>query len=302
MIHGKQPKVNVLISTYNGEKYVDEQIQSILDQTYPNIFIYIRDDGSTDNTVEKIKEKYGKFVILDEGKNVGFARSFYKLLKSAIDGDYWAFCDQDDIWMPEKIQRAVEWLEKQNNQIPLLFHGSFELVSEDLKEVLGVSSIPKYEIDFRRALTDCIFQGFSIVINCKMRDMILACDETRCGSHDWMSMLIAIEFGKYFYDEFVATKHRRLTSSQSSLDLASRMKWFVNMFFVKSNTQKTIDEFYHIYGNKMRRQTDKDMLELFISDNRCIRTAVVKAFYPKRWRPSFVSEMAVRILMIVGKI
>ena len=97
-------------------------------------------------------------------------------------------------------------------------------------------------------------------------------------------------------------KHRRLKSSVSSLKLSSRIKWFIKMFFEESNTQKTIDEFYRIYGNRMSKQTDKKMLELFISSNRCIHTAMIKAFYPKRWRPSFVSDIAVRILMITGKI
>lgn len=302
MIQKTDPKVNVLISTYNGEKYIDEQIKSILNQTYSNISIYIRDDGSQDHTIDEVKSKYGECINMAEGRNIGFARSFYKLLESASDGDYWAFCDQDDIWMPDKIQRAVDWLKNQDEQRPLLFHGSYELVSADLKEVLGVAGVPKYKIDFRRALTDCVFQGFSIVINRKMRDMILECDEFRCGSHDWMAMLIAIEFGEYFYDEYVATKHRRLKSSLSSLDLISRVKWFFKMFSTQSNTQKTIDEFYRVYGSKMEKQEDKKMLELFVTDNRNLRSAVRKAFYPKRWRPSLASEIAVRVLMIFEKI
>ena len=94
--------VNVLISTYNGEKYIKDQIDSILGQTYPNIRIYVRDDGSSDNTCNILKEyeKAGK-IVLFRGDNVKWGKSFLTLLKKAETGSYWAFSDQDDVWLPD---------------------------------------------------------------------------------------------------------------------------------------------------------------------------------------------------------
>lgn len=98
-------KVQVLMSTYNGERFLQEQIESILNQSWKNLDILIRDDGSRDQTREILKdysEKYSNvYIFLEE--NCGVARSFFELLKKS-DADYVAFCDQDDIWMEQKIE------------------------------------------------------------------------------------------------------------------------------------------------------------------------------------------------------
>ena len=113
-------KVAILMSTYNGEKYLKEQIESLLAQTYGNIEIYIRDDGSKDNTIKIIKnykEKYNN-IVLKEGKNIGFINSFFELLNLCNDADYYAYCDQDDVWMNDKIERAVKFLGKTDENKP----------------------------------------------------------------------------------------------------------------------------------------------------------------------------------------
>ena len=101
------------MSTYNGEKYVREQLDSILNQTYKNIEIVVRDDGSKDNTVKIIKEYQEKYknIKLVTGKNLGFIKSFFELLK-ITESDYYSYADQDDIWMENKIELAVELLDQ----------------------------------------------------------------------------------------------------------------------------------------------------------------------------------------------
>lgn len=92
-------KVAVLLSTYNGSKYIKEQIDSILSQEGVNIDIYIRDDESTDETVNIIYEYKSNNIFLTEGKNIGVGNSFMELLYSVPEiYDYYAFADQDDIW------------------------------------------------------------------------------------------------------------------------------------------------------------------------------------------------------------
>ena len=105
----KNKEVVILISTYNGEKYLAEQLDSLLNQTYQNIKIFIRDDGSKDKTIDIIKEyqKKSEKIFLTEGKNIGFINSFFELLKLSNNADYYAYCDQDDVWMEDKIERAV---------------------------------------------------------------------------------------------------------------------------------------------------------------------------------------------------
>ena len=112
-------KVAVLLSTYNGEKYVGAQLHSILTQNYKNLVVVVRDDGSKDKTVKIVKEymENNDNIKLVEGKNLGFIKSFFELLKLE-QADYYAFADQDDIWFPNKISLAVESLNKLDDSVP----------------------------------------------------------------------------------------------------------------------------------------------------------------------------------------
>ena len=92
-------KITILLSSYNGEKYIEEQLNSIFNQTYDNISILVRDDNSKDGTV-KILEKYAAQGKLKwySGENLGCAKSFWDLLCNFGESDYYAFCDQYDVW------------------------------------------------------------------------------------------------------------------------------------------------------------------------------------------------------------
>jgi rhamnosyltransferase len=134
--------VCVLLSTYNGEKYLKELLDSVLNQNCEDkikVSIFVRDDGSSDNTTNILKEyeQNGKIILFGHGGcNLGFAKSFSSLLANAPLSDYYAFCDQDDIWLPDKLISAVERLEKEdNNEIPLLYSTNLIVVDKDLNEI-----------------------------------------------------------------------------------------------------------------------------------------------------------------------
>ena len=94
-----EKKVKVLLSAYNGEKYIVEQVESILNQTYQNIELYIRDDGSKDNTLKVLKPyQDNPKVHIIQGENVGFIKSFLQLVELSGDADFYSYADQDDVW------------------------------------------------------------------------------------------------------------------------------------------------------------------------------------------------------------
>lgn len=292
--------VNVLIGAYNGEKYIEEQINSILQQTYKNIKIIIRDDGSTDGTVKLIEANplYNDIVIYKDS-NVGHGKSFLKLLEYTPEGDYWAFCDQDDVWEPQKLEWAVEWLDKQKGK-PALYHGSYDMYSEDLSVKIGEYK-PTRKIKFHNTITDSVYQGFSIVINRELRSLLRRCDIERLAAHDWMAGMIAEQFGTVFFDTRITARHRRLKNSLSAMNLPKRVAWFIKALQSKTEISTTVKEFLRVFGDETSI-SDRKILEWFNHDRYNIVDALKKACYYKRWRPSILSEIAVRVLMVLGKV
>lgn len=295
--------VNVLISTYNGEKYITEQIESILAQTYPEIEIYVRDDGSKDGTLQILWEYSQKGLIhLSHGRNIGYGRSFGRLLKRARKGDYWAFCDQDDVWLPDKVKWAVEWLESQPKGVPALFGNAYEETDESLENVLDVVLPPTDQFDFRRALTDCRYMGFAMTLNRPLRDLMLAADMEEISSHDWWAVILAARFGIHHFDDRVAAKHRRLDTSISGMSMENRLKWFQHTLRTGDTGIRSCATAYtKTFGNRMQ---DREAMyaEWFTAGLGRPDFALKKAFYPGRWRPTLSSELTLRLLMLLGRV
>ena len=295
--------VNVLISTYNGEKYIREQIDSILRQTYPNIRIYVRDDGSSDGTIDILKsyEEKGKIILLT-GENVGYGRSFGKLLQYAEEGDYWAFCDQDDVWLPDKVERAVKWLDQQPEGVPALFGNAYELTDESMHKSLGVQKPPKYTFDFRRALTDCLYQGFVMTLNRPLRTLMLQADMDTITSHDWWAVILAERFGVHHFDDHIGARHRRLDTSISGMNMKNRIKWLANTFRTGDTGIRSCAKAYtKIYGDG-KNDRAAEYARWFSNDQYRVDYALKKAFYPGRWRPAISSEIVLQFLMLTGKV
>lgn len=130
-------KIAILMSTYNGEKFINAQIDSIINQTYYNWSLYIRDDGSSDETLNiinnKITEDSRIVLIKDDVQHRGVKNSFLTLLK-IIDAQYFMFCDQDDIWLPDKIEkslRLIKSLEEYKHNTPCLVVTNLTTIDTD---------------------------------------------------------------------------------------------------------------------------------------------------------------------------
>ncbi len=205
----------VLLSTYNGTEYVREQLDSILAQKLEDIDLKIlaRDDGSSDGTqdiLEEYQEKYAGIFSYEAGKNVGVIQSFFKLLDQAPDADYYAFSDQDDVWMKGKLQRAVDIMEgkgnangngNKNREIPFLYACAPTLVDPDLNPISSKIRRVNIRPSFENALIENICVGASVVINRKLRELVRGKTPKNARMHDWWLYLVASAFGKVYYDE-----------------------------------------------------------------------------------------------------
>ena len=132
------PSILVLMSTYNGELYLPEQIESIMQQKDVNVSLLIRDDGSKDNTENIVKQFQGKYpnrIDFYRGKNLGPAKSYLDLIKTAKKYEYYAFADQDDYWEKEKLNRAISKIKDANNKNGKVYLSSLHLVDKDLNHI-----------------------------------------------------------------------------------------------------------------------------------------------------------------------
>ena len=301
------PRVNVLLSAYNGEKYITEQVDSIVRQDYPNLEIYIRDDGSSDRTLDLLKackkeNSKGRNIHIYSGKNVGYGPSFLWLLRRSSQGDYWAFCDQDDVWMEDKIRRGVSWMEEQKDrkESALLYHSAF-LETDERLSVKGIY-LPEDRDSycFQKAITECMHMGFSSLLNRKLRELAVRGPVREIVSHDWWVELIVMEFGRACFDPIPSSFHRRLDSSQSSRALSARAKWVFKALTKESEIRNLTRAFMSVFREDMSKE-DRDLLALF-SPPYTFSKALKKSGYPARWRTSLSSELVLRMLMLLGRI
>lgn len=194
-------KVQILMSTYNGEEYIREQLDSLLAQNYPDVDILIRDDGSNDDTFVILKEyeELHQNIKAYQGENVGVNKSFFDLLRNCNPkADYIGFCDQDDYWLPEKIEQAVERLESMEG--PALYCGAKTLVDANLEPLESQQSahlIP----GFGNAVIESICSGCTTLMNRELVDIIKERLPEDVIHHDWWCYMVATYLGSMYYDE-----------------------------------------------------------------------------------------------------
>ena len=299
-------KVAVILSTYNGEKYVKNQIDSILNQTYKNIEIYVRDDGSKDKTIDVLKEyeKQGKIKLYPR-ENVGFIKSFFECLSFCDNADYYAFCDQDDEWFPEKIERAIKFLKEKDDKKPLLYFADYDFYDDNM-QFIAHSKSHKKGPSFRNAIVDCITLGINIVINKKARDiMVNSKIEKSCG-HDWTAYMICSGMGEVIYDKVPTLKYRRTGKNVSpggknfiAFQIWRIKKFFINDYF--SNVRQELKEFEKLFGNQLKPEDEK-LLTLFTNEKYNFLNSMKKVFYPKMFRQKFIDELMLRVVFLIGKL
>lgn len=200
-------KVVVLMSTYNGERYLEEQIDSIISQTV-KVKLVVRDDGSTDKT-QSILEKYRRQGNLDwyQGENIGFAKSFLTLLKNAPKADFYAFADQDDYWEKNKLEVAIKQIEYE--QIPCTYCSNLKVVDENLKQIGYYFRKGKMKTNLDNILLDNIAAGCTMVFNYMLVEYINKYNPLEITYHDWWICILAATFGKVVYDEKSYIKYRQ---------------------------------------------------------------------------------------------
>ena len=305
VIQSKQ--VQILLSTYNGEKYLEELIVSLLDQDYTNFSILIRDDGSTDRTLEILKkyEKHDNISII-YGENIGVIKSFFELLKkSDSEAEYIAFCDQDDIWERNKVLSAVNMLTEFKNDIPLMYCSRLKIVNESLK-LLEYSSIPKKGAKFQNSLVENIATGCTVIINKRTREQILKTLPQNIIMHDWWIYQVVSGIGKVIYDNESHILYRQHSTNVVGSEVNIFKKWKNRIIrFYKNGNKNLIRgqaiELKRIFGNDLSYE-NQQLLDSFINKPMRFLRRLRYAFSTKLYRQKKIDDLIFRILIAINKI
>ena len=213
------PTVSVLMSTYNGHKYIRKQLDSLLLQEGVDVHIIVRDDGSKDETPQILSEyadKHSNIESLSE-LNCGAEESFNKLCKFADKhgtSEYYAFCDQDDIWDTDKLKVAIDKLDQFETSTPNLYFSNLKMVDENLNYMRDFYVDGDVFMGKNKSLVQIFTYGCTCVFNRKALEMYCAVEKNKTFHDNWIYVICSY-IGNVVYDPVGHIQYRQHSNNLS---------------------------------------------------------------------------------------
>ena len=218
-------RVEVLMSTYNAMKFGAAQLSSILAQAGVRVQLRVRDDGSTDGTQQWLDAEAAKgHLVWWQGENLKPARSFMELLEKADEEvEFYAFADQDDIWLSDKLNAAVACMEK-SGDAPALYFSRTQPVNEQMEPLPALTFTPR--VTFGEALMCHVATGHTMVMNASLRRVLLHYRPEFLPMHDMWVYLVALAIGaKVYYDEKPHVHYRQHSENVLGIRESACARW-----------------------------------------------------------------------------
>lgn len=298
-------KVQVLMSAYNGEKYISKQIDSILQQDYKDIHILIRDDGSSDKTVSILKEYSQKYhnISYYQGENKGVVGSFFDLMQHADkEMDYYSFSDQDDYWLQEKISHAIQYLEAKQttSNVPILYCSNTIPVDANLKPIALAVPYKNFRPSFGNAVIQNINTGCTCVVNRKVIEMATKEVPVFTVMHDWWLYLIAACFGNAYFDENAYILYRQHGDNTIGARTSKLERWKYRIRNYKKNRGQICrqsKEFKRIFQPKGK---NSEWIDLVIDSPHSMRKRIEMIKNPHIYRQRKSDDLIYKIMVLFG--
>lgn len=298
-------KIIVLMSTYNGEKYLKDQLNSLVSQSLRPNKILIRDDGSTDSTLDIIKYYADNYDFIEyyQGENKGPAKSFWELINKSEESDYYALCDQDDVWLKDKIESAITLLKKENKSIPLLYCSKCIYVDEKLNRIdANISKLYSFN-DFAHALLYQTAPGCTMVFNNEARKQIVKYDINKeyCMIHDSIIHKIVTMFGKMIIDDTPHIFYRLHNNNAIGFptNKYDQFKLRVKRFLNKENANSRLEmakSLLNVYGQECSLE-NKELLEV-LANYQIDKEARKKLLNDTRFKTRSVNDLFFKVLVM----
>jgi glycosyltransferase involved in cell wall biosynthesis len=294
--------VDVLMATYNGEKYVDDQIESIEAQSFKDFSILISDDGSSDSTlahVEKMSEKYRNITNVSSSNHIKGVRGNFLFLSNKTNAEYAFFCDQDDYWLPQKVELSLQKMKEMEQEfgktIPLLVFTDMKVVDSSLSvmhDSFEVSSgIDPERIAFKYILTKSIGAGCSMLVNRVLLDMLKKTPGNQpMIMHDWWASLIAAGFGAIGHVDTPTSLYRQ---HQGNLVGAKANSFAALPSLINSLTEKyeaTYEQavsFREVYGAQLDSERSCQLDAFIATGSGGVFSRLLSLFRSGAWKKGF---------------
>jgi glycosyltransferase involved in cell wall biosynthesis len=302
------PRVAVLLSTYNGEEFLAAQLDSLAAQKSVTVEVFVRDDGSTDNTASVLRayaHLWPALADLRPDANLGPAASFLELLRRVPDDfDCYAFCDQDDVWMPEKLYRATQRLAEVGVGKPALYCSSVVCVDRDLNPIGETPLMGSGRFD--QIIFANIACGNTMVMNAAAATLIRANVPGRAMiMHDWWCALVISAFGAVLCDQQPSILYRQhqlnaYGASPGRLPgLILQLKKFLRdpRGFYPIHAQ--VVEFLRLYGERIAPR-ERRIAEALVASRRSLASRISYAAFGRIARWDLWGAVGTRVLILAG--
>lgn len=245
----------ILLASYNGERYIGEQIESLLKQTIQDFVLCIHDDHSSDNTFAIIQDyaaRYpSKIIAMQNTVNSGGAKHNFVRMMLEYKEDYVMLCDQDDVWLPEKIEQTFAKMQEMENkysrETPLLVHTDLMVADENL-QIISSSFASTINVNCNRTqlkeqLVQNVLTGCTAMYNRALADLLLN-EPDYMMMHDWYLMLIAVAFGKIEFLKERTVLYRQHGSNEIGVKDVRRLKYKLNKLLNYKEIKTAISNTY----------------------------------------------------------
>lgn len=289
----------VVMSTYNGERFIDEQIASILEQLPADGWLLVRDDGSSDGTATRVRAIADPRIQLTIGENLGFAGSFFALLASVPpEADVVMLADQDDVWLPGKIARAGASIAQCEG--PALYFSRLQLVDAELNP-LGLTNGWPRGPSFANALSENIVTGCTIALNRAALALVLRLGDVRqLRFHDWWIYLVVSAFGTVIADPTPTILYRQHGRNVLGRGAGWR-RYLVNLRFVRKSSwihilYGQLQNFRAVHGDALA-PPQRALLDRYFDPTRPASVCRLM-LAPRRFRQTLLDEVLLRLMVL----
>lgn len=319
----KMARCAILLSTYNGERFLQQQLMSLEQQTYKDWDLIVRDDGSKDGT-RNILQKFvrtssHKVAFIDDSLNLGASKSFLNLLERAEEGDYASvfFCDQDDVWKPFKLEQSIKKmneLEAENDLEPILIHTDLEIVDQNLNRIYPsmwqANNTDPRNNQPNNYLVENNVTGCTIALNRaairKITAISRSVQKDKIVMHDWWSALIVSIFGKVAFIDKSTICYRQHSHNTIGLNKQAFLSKLNSRFIKEKNAliNQAIGQAQELHRYLLETHFDQEQILSMVADYATILGRSPLARYKilrmyKMRKTSFIDNLGYKTILLL---